>query len=70
MAADGEKVYRVVETDSFGGDYPDESFASPRMTKEAAERLADTFNKAVGENYPRFWKVEKEPYKLVPGFEP
>lgn len=70
MADDGEKVFRVVETDNFGGDYPDESFAGHPMTKEDAERVAEIFNAAVWENYPRFWRVVEEPYKLVPGFEP
>ena len=70
MADDGEKIYRVVETDNFGGDYPNESFAGPRMTKDEARAVAEIFNEAAGENYPRFWTVVEEPYKLVPGFEP
>lgn len=62
--------YCVVETDNFGGDYPNESFAGPSLTEEDAKRVADIFNNAVGPRYDRYWKVVPVGYKLQPGFEP
>ena len=64
--------YRVVETDMFGGDYPDESFSSPSLRrKDAAEKIADILNEEWGGPHAsRFYKVVKMPYALQPGFEP
>lgn len=64
--------YRVVNTDNFGGDYPDESFASPSLTRENAKAVADIFNSehCAEDSSPRFWKVVELPYELRPGFEP
>ena len=70
------KDYSIVETDNFGGDYPNESFLIRHIKKETAEVIADLINKEKNSlgDYPRFWKVVKdtytEPYKLQPGFEP
>lgn len=66
------RVYRVVETDNFGGDYPNESFEGPCMTYEDCERVAEIFNKAVNAEHGgrRFYKTEHESYELEPGFEP
>ena len=65
--------YKIVETDNFGGDYPDEREVNlPWMTKEQAERIAATIND-VHCSYPgarRYWKVVPFEYKLQPGFEP
>lgn len=65
-------MWRVVETDNFGGDYPNEQFATPYVfTKENAERVADVFNALMsGEAEPRLWKVVPYDYQLQPGFEP
>lgn len=63
------KTCRVVETDSAFGDCPNELFAGPLLTPKDAQRVADIFNAAVGENCPRFWRVSGLRYKLVPGFE-
>lgn len=63
-------MFRVVETDNFGGDYPDESFAGPPLAEDEARLVADAFNRASGPDARRFWKVEREGYKLLPGFEP
>ena len=64
-------LFRVVETDNFGGDYPDESFAGPPVSKATAELVAAAFNReAGGDNARRFWKVEPQGYQLQPGFEP
>lgn len=65
--------YAIVQTDNYGGDYPDESFLTGVPTlyrKEDAEALAKCINTIAGEHNDRFWKVVKLPYKLAPGFEP
>jgi len=54
---------RIVETDNFGGDYPDENFLLQPMSRESAKQIA-------GEMYPRFWKIVDDDYELRPGFEP
>ena len=66
------RVYRVVETDNFGGDYPNESFEGPLMTYEECERVAETFNMATHADHggSRYYKTEHRSYKLAPGFEP
>lgn len=64
--------YRIVETDNFGGDYPNEKFVDlPRMNQQAAQRVADAINKECcsWDNAPRFWKVVHETYELKGGFE-
>ena len=64
--------YKIVETDNFGGDYPDEKFVSlPPMTKEKAEAIADVINQHLSGNHAdRYWKVVDSDYTLSPGFEP
>ncbi len=64
--------YKIVETDNFGGDYPDEKFVTlPVMTKEKAEAIADVINKNLsGAHCDRYWTVVKDDYTLSPGFEP
>lgn len=64
---------RIVETDNFGGDYPDEKFVNlPFMTLPGAEKVAAVINSVccARDESPRFWKVVENDYKLVPGFEP
>jgi hypothetical protein len=65
--------YKIIETDNFGGDYPDERFVNiPLTTKENAQKIADAIN-AVFCNYDgakRYWRVVDSLYKLQPGFEP
>ena len=65
-------THRVVETDNFGGDYPDEKFASPRLSEGAAIEVAKIINSELcdHEHSSRFWKVVKLPYDLEQGFEP
>ena len=67
-----EKKYMVVETDNFGGDYPNEKFATPYfLRKEIAEKIATILNEEMsGDKAPRYWMVREEGYKLLPGFEP
>jgi len=63
---------RIIETDNFGRDYPDESFLPlPNMTSEAANRIADEINLACsGATASRYWRVVNADYTLQHGFEP
>lgn len=71
-----KRQYSIVETDNFGGDYPNESFLIRHIREEAAKQIADIVNKEMdaANGGSRFWKVVKDsyrtPYKLQPGFEP
>lgn len=64
--------YKIVETDNYGGDYPDEKFVEnlPILTKENAELIAEAINKTVPASNARYWKVVDSNYVLQPGFEP
>ncbi len=61
---------RVVNTDNFGGDYPNEYFVSPVLTEDAAFALADYLNKDGNDYSPRYYMVVTDDYVLAPGFEP
>lgn len=64
---------RIIETDNFGGDYPNESFLNLAFgTAEEMQRIADAVNAVFCrfEDSPRFWRVVENDYKLQPGFEP
>lgn len=61
---------RVVETDNFGRDYPDERFVGPALSAKTAQAVADLLNRDLGPNHPRYFKVVTLDYKLSPGFEP
>ena len=63
-------IYRVVDTDNFDGDYPNEKFVGPQMREELAKRIAEILNLENGPNSARYYKVVKLPYTLQPGFEP
>ena len=70
MPYDGDgRIMRVVNTDNFGGDYPDEKFCSGSLSPEAAKKLADKMNGPV-EHTSRYFKVVDDTYVLQPGFEP
>lgn len=71
----------LVETDNFGGDYPDEKFLSTTDSKgksvpllftniEKAHYLATTLNGPNAEQRNRWWCVKPRGYVLSPGFEP
>lgn len=65
--------FKIVQTDNFGGDYPDEKFVTglPYFhTKERAQSVADAINATVPDDYDRYWKVVDCNYELQPGFEP
>lgn len=62
--------YRVVETDNFGGDYPDEKFLPiPPVTQAQARTIAEAINGAFYPDASRYWKVVPGGYVLQPGFE-
>ena len=62
---------KIVETDNFNGDYPNERFLPlPSMPREHALRVVKAINEGFPENYPRYWKVVDNTYELQPGFEP
>ena len=65
---------KIVETDNFGGDYPDEKFVNlPSMTETHAKEVAKAINDGFAGKYaddPRYWRVVPDNYKLQPGFEP
>ena len=64
-------MWRVIETDNFGGDYPDETFCGPPCRlKWDAQAIANACNAAAGHAASRFWRVVDENYRLQPGFEP
>jgi hypothetical protein len=63
---------RIIHTDNFAGDYPDEKFVEglPRLTAEKAKVICDAINSTQQENSPRFYVVVEDDYTLKPGFEP
>lgn len=63
---------KIVNTDNFGGDYPNERFVTGLfpMTKAHAEKIAKAINSCTPEDCPRYWIVVDDNYKLKPGFEP
>ena len=63
-------ICRVVNTDNFGGDYPDEYWASGELSEEDAKVMANDLNKRSGPEASRYYKVVPVGYKLQPGFEP
>lgn len=63
---------KIVDTDNFGGDYPDEKVIAEGITNERFAKimcraLNDSFS---GETAMRFYKVVPDDYVLQPGFEP
>lgn len=66
--------YRIIETDNFGGDYPNEQWITTYTFRSEyeAQLICTAFNKWLcpDENSRRWCKVVKLPYKLQPGFEP
>lgn len=67
------KFWKIVDTDNFGSDYPDEKFLPLTFsTQDSATRVADAINAELcnDDHASRFWKVVDSDYKLQPGFEP
>jgi len=64
-------TWRIVESDNFGGDYPDEKFVNlPLMDKATCNKICQIVNDHEGENSSRYYKTVNEEYVLQPGFEP
>jgi hypothetical protein len=63
---------KIIETDNFGRDYPDEKFIGlPPMQELVAQEIADLINKHLsGDNASRIWHVVPNNYVLQGGFEP
>jgi len=63
---------KVIETDNFGGDYPDEKFVNvPIMDETQAESLCIFLNTMFGGvQRRRIWQTVPDDYKLQPGFQP
>ena len=62
---------KIIETDNYGRDYPDESFVNlPPMTEDHAASVARAINSGYGQYATRFWRVVPDDYVLQPGFEP
>jgi hypothetical protein len=61
---------RIVDTDNFGGDYPDEHFHLFPVSEEHAQRICKIINDALGDFSTRYYKVVPNDYKLEPGFTP
>jgi hypothetical protein len=66
---------KIVDTDNFGGDYPNEQLIADNITnKEMGEVMAEALNaKYCAPTNPfayRYYKLVEDAYKLQPGFEP
>ena len=59
---------RVIETDNYGRDYPDEKFVSEVLPKKEAQAIADKLNDKDGMYSQRYYKVVEDDYELQPGF--
>ena len=65
--------FKIVETDNFGGDYPNETALKlPYLTFEAATEIVDAINKHCNHDGhgSRYWTKAPIDYVLAPGFEP
>jgi hypothetical protein len=64
--------YKIIHTDNFGRDYPDERFVSelPALTQEQANLIANTINSCLGPDPSRYYLSVPDDYVLQPGFEP
>ncbi len=62
---------KIVDTDNFGSDYPDEKFVAEGITDERLGKLmCKGLNSDGGEDSPRYYKLVPDDYILQPGFEP
>lgn len=64
-------MWRIVNTDNFGGDYPDESFVGGFYESKAdALKEADRLNRPGSCFASRYFIVVPGNYTLAPRFEP
>ncbi len=61
---------RIIDTDNFGGDYPNEKFHLFTLPQHMAQAICNILNDALGKRARRFYKVVPNDYELQPGFEP
>lgn len=71
---------RIIDTDNFGGDYPDEKFLSLTDSKGVsrplyldpldAQQVCQALNGRWGEFASRYYRIVDNDYTLQPGFEP
>ncbi len=66
---------KLIHTDNFGGDYPDEQFVVglPNMSEDRLRQVAKLINDLMnpeGHTHDRFYRVVLDDYVLRPGFEP
>lgn len=63
-------MFRIIETDNYGGDYPNESFHGPSIRDgERAQKIADLMNEEGGDRSARWYRVVPAEYRLSPGQE-
>lgn len=66
-----DSYFRIIDTDNFGGDYPEETFHLFPLPKDAAQKVCDILNEHCGGDFAtRFYKVVPYDYKLQPGLTP
>lgn len=63
---------KIIETDNYGRDYPDERFiVALSLPVNAAEEIATILNDHLsGPFSSRYYRAVKDDYQLQPGFEP
>lgn len=61
---------KIINTDNFGGDYPNESFLNlPPLMEAHAQAIVKAINDGFPEFYPRVWRAVPDDYVPAPGFE-
>lgn len=66
-------TFKIVNSDNFNGDYPDEKFVENLPAfwrREHAQKVADAINATQSATAARYFIVVQDDYKLQPGFEP
>jgi hypothetical protein len=66
---------RIIDTDNFGGDYPDEKFLQVgdkplTVPKDIANEVCSKLNAMGGNHSLRYYRMVPDDYVLQPGFEP
>jgi hypothetical protein len=62
---------KIVDTDNYDGDYPDEKVIADNIKrKDFADVMCEALNQMADAYSPRFYKVVQDDYVLRPGFEP
>jgi hypothetical protein len=62
---------KIIDTDNFGGDYPDEKVIAENIKEPFASVALEAINeKFSGNHAPRHYLLVEDDYELAPGFEP